>query len=129
MRIALFGGSFDPPHIGHQMACLYVLETYEIDELWMVPCFVHPFDKRMLPFAHRAAMCRLLAEPLGPRVRVSHVEEELSGPSFTLTTVQTLSARHPEHEFFLIISADLLREREHWHGTAKLLSLMHFIVL
>jgi nicotinate-nucleotide adenylyltransferase len=129
MRIALFGGSFDPPHVGHQMACLYVLSTYDVDALWMVPCFRHPFDKRIESFAHRAAMCRAVAEPLGPRVRVSDIEEELGGPSFTLTTVQALSARHPEHEFFLVIGADLLRERERWYGAEELLATVRFIIL
>jgi nicotinate-nucleotide adenylyltransferase len=129
MKIALFGGSFDPPHVAHQMACLYVLQTYDVDELWMVPCYQHPFDKRMAPYAHRVAMCRLAAAPLGPRVLVSTIEEELGGPSYTLTTVRALTARHPEHEFFLTIGADLLRERERWHGAAELLETVRFIVL
>ncbi len=129
MRIALFGGSFDPPHIGHQMACLYVLATFELDELWMVPCYRHPFDKRTAPFEHRVAMCRLAAAPLSPRVQVSTIEEELGGPSYTLTTVQALSARHPQHEFLLVIGADLLRERERWHGAKELLSRVRFIVI
>jgi nicotinate-nucleotide adenylyltransferase len=129
MRIALFGGSFDPPHIGHQMACLYVLETFEVDELWMVPCYRHPFDKRTAPFAHRVAMCRLAAASLSPRVQVSTIEEELGGPSYTLTTVSALTARYPEHEFLLVIGADLLRERERWHGAKELLSRVLFIVI
>lgn len=129
MRIALFGGSFDPPHVGHQMACLYVLSTYDVDAVWMVPCFRHPFDKRIESFSHRAAMCRATTAPLGPRVSVSNIEEELGGPSFTLTTVQALSARHPEHEFYLVIGADLLRERERWYGADELLATVRFIIL
>lgn len=129
MKIALFGGSFDPPHVGHQMACLYVLETYAVDELWMVPCFRHPFDKRTVPYSHRVAMCQEAAQALGPRVRVSTIEEELGGPSYTLTTVQALSARHPEHEFLLVIGTDLLAERERWHKAAELIASVRFIVL
>jgi nicotinate-nucleotide adenylyltransferase len=129
MQIALFGGSFDPPHIGHQFASLYVLETFEVDELWMIPCYRHPFDKRMGAFSHRVAMCRLAAASLGPRVRVSTIEEELGGPSYTLSTVQALATRHPEHEFLLVIGADLLRERERWHGASELLSRVRFIIL
>lgn len=129
MRIALFGGSFDPPHVGHQMACLYVLSTYEVDELWMVPCYRHPFDKRMESFHHRAAMCRATVAPLGSRIRVSTIEEELGGPSFTLTTVQALKARHPKDEFFLVIGADLLRERERWYGATELFNEVRFIII
>lgn len=129
MRIALFGGSFDPPHIGHQMACLYVLETHDIDELWLVPCFQHPFDKRMTEFAHRVAMCRRVAGSLSPRVQVCTIEEELRGPSYTISTVRALSARHPGHQFHVVIGADLLAERPRWHGYAELVERVRFIVL
>ena len=63
-RIALFGGSFNPPHIGHQMACLYVLETSSCKELWMVPTFRHPFDKALAPFEDRFEMCRRASLPI-----------------------------------------------------------------
>lgn len=128
MRIALFGGSFDPPHIGHQLACLYVLETHEVDEVWMLPCAQHPFAKQMSPFAHRVAMCQRAVASL-PRVKVCTIEEERSGPSYTLHTVRALAQRHPEHEFLLVIGADLLREREHWYGAAELCERVRFIVL
>lgn len=128
MRVALFGGSFDPPHIGHQLACLYVLETHDVDEVWMLPCAQHPFAKQMSPFAHRVAMCRLAVSSLS-RVKVCTIEEELSGPSYTLHTVRALSARYPEHEFLLVIGADLLRERERWHGATELCERVRFIVL
>lgn len=129
MRIALFGGSFDPPHIAHQMACLYALETHDLDEVWMVPCFRHPFDKRTQPFHHRVQMCRLAAAGVGPRVRVSTIEEELGGQSYTLVTVKALQARHPEHDFALVIGADLIKERERWYGWPELSRLVPFVVL
>jgi nicotinate-nucleotide adenylyltransferase len=128
MRIALFGGSFDPPHIGHQLACLYVLETHDVDEVWMLPCAQHPFAKQMSPFAHRVAMCRLAVASL-PRVQVCTIEEEREGPSYTLDTVRTLAERYPQHELLLVIGADLLREREGWHGAAELCQRVRFIVL
>ncbi len=129
MRIALFGGSFDPPHVAHQMACLYALSTQDIDQVWMVPCFRHPFDKRSAPFAHRVAMCRLAAAPLGQAVQVNTIEEELDGPSYTLVTVKALMARHPEHAFSLLIGADLLQERQRWHGYPELSRLVPFLVI
>lgn len=128
MRIALFGGSFDPPHIGHQLACQYVLSTHAVDEVWMLPCAQHPFAKQMAPFAHRAAMCRLASAHL-TGVRVCTIEGELPGPSYTLNTVRALSERHPEHEFLLVIGADLLHERERWHGAVELCERVRFIVL
>lgn len=129
MRVALFGGSFDPPHVAHQMACLYVLATREVDEIWMLPCFQHPFDKRSAPFSHRVAMCRLAAGLLGDRVRVCTIEEELGGQSYTLRTVRALQARHPEHSFSIIIGADLVKERERWYGWPELSTLVPFVIV
>lgn len=129
MRVALFGGSFDPPHVGHQLACLYVLLTYPVDEVWMIPVFRHAFDKRSVPFAHRVAMCERAAAAIGPAVRVCTIEQELVGPSYTLLTVQALRKRHPEHDFALVIGADLIKERERWYGWPELAQLVPFLVL
>jgi len=66
MRVAIYGGSFNPPHVAHQLAALYVLETQPVDELWFVPCFKHPFEKALESFEDRLEMCRRAAAPLGP---------------------------------------------------------------
>jgi nicotinate-nucleotide adenylyltransferase len=129
MRVALFGGSFNPPHLGHQLLAMSVLETRPIDELWFVPCFKHPFEKSLAPFAHRLAMCRLAATPLGPRVQVSTIEEQLGGESRTLLTVKALQASHPGTEFQLVIGADLQDEVSTWYGAEELRRLVSFIVI
>ena len=129
MRIALFGGSFNPPHVGHQMAALYVLETAPVDELWFVPAFRHPFDKPLGPFPDRLRMCELAAAALGPRARVSDIEASLGGASRTLRTVQTLMARHPDDAFSLVIGADLVEQVDTWHGADELRSLISFLVV
>jgi nicotinate-nucleotide adenylyltransferase len=130
MRVAIYGGSFNPPHVAHQLAMTCVLATARprVDELWMVPTFKHPFDKQLAPFADRVRMCELAAQPFA-RVRVSRIEEELGGESYTLTTVKALRARHPEHELALVIGADLVGERERWHGWRELEALVPFIVV
>jgi nicotinate-nucleotide adenylyltransferase len=130
MRVAIFGGSFNPPHVAHQLAMTCVLATARprVDELWMVPTFKHPFDKQLAPFDDRVRMCELAARPFGA-VRVSRVEEELGGESFTLHTIKALRARHPEAELALVIGADLVAERERWHGWRELEALVPFIVV
>ena len=45
LRVGLLGGSFNPPHVAHQLAAIYVLETQGVDAIWFVPAFLHPFDK------------------------------------------------------------------------------------
>jgi nicotinate-nucleotide adenylyltransferase len=129
MRIALFGGSFNPPHVGHQMAALYVLETAAVDALWFVPAFRHPCDKPLADFDDRMRMCELAAAALGPRARVSDIERELGGPSRTLRTVQTVMQRHPADHFSLIIGADLIGEVDTWTGAAELRRLISFVVV
>jgi nicotinate-nucleotide adenylyltransferase len=115
-RVALYGGSFNPPHVAHQMAALLVLETQEVDQLWVVPTFRHPFSKDLQPFEHRLAMCELAFAPIGPRARVSRIEEELNRPaSRTLDTIEALRERHPGFGFRLVVGADILGETDKWH--------------
>jgi nicotinate-nucleotide adenylyltransferase len=128
MRVAIYGGSFNPPHLAHQLAITCVLATARVDELWMVPTFKHPFDKQLAPFSDRARMCELAAAPF-QRVRVSRIEEELGGDSYTLRTIQTLRQRHPDHRWALVIGADLVAERERWHGWSELKDLIEFVVI
>lgn len=119
--IAFFGGSFNPPHVAHQMVCLYLLETQPIDRVFVVPTYRHPFDKPLASFADRLEMCRLAMEPLFPRVVVSDVEGGLGqGPSVTIRTLEALAARHPDARFRLVIGADLLSERGKWHRWADI---------
>ena len=130
MRVALFGGSFNPPHVGHQLVALYVLETAAVDELWFVPCWRHPFDKALEPFADRLRMCEMAAAALGPRARVSDIEAQLGGEeSPTLLTIKGLQARHPEHEFVLVIGADLEPELPSWYGAEELRRSVRLLVV
>jgi nicotinate-nucleotide adenylyltransferase len=129
MRVALFGGSFNPPHVGHQLVALYVLETAAVDGLWLLPAFQHPFEKPLAPFADRLRMCQLAAAALGPRVTVSDVEARLGGASRTLRTVEALISAHPEHSFSLVIGSDLKREVGSWYGSAELAQLVPFVVV
>jgi nicotinate-nucleotide adenylyltransferase len=120
LRTALFGGSFNPPHAAHQLVALYVLETCELDELWFVPTFAHPFHKTLADYDHRVAMCELAAAPLGSRVRVSRAEAELAArPGFvssrTVELIEVLRAREPSRQFHLVIGADILQETAKWH--------------
>jgi len=121
MKVAFFGGSFNPPHVAHQLVALYVLETTDVDELWLVPCWQHPFDKTLAPYEHRLRMCQLAVAALGPRARASDIEGRLGGESHTLRTLKALRAEHPTHELSLVIGADIEPELPSWYGAAELL--------
>ena len=129
MHVALFGGSFNPPHVGHQLAALYVLETAPVDALWFVPCFQHAFEKALAPFEQRVSMCEALAAALGPRVRVETIEGTLGGASRSLHTVKALQAAYPQNRFSLVIGSDLRAERQTWYGADELMGLVDFLIV
>jgi nicotinate-nucleotide adenylyltransferase len=131
-RVALFGGSFNPPHVAHQMVALYVLETQPVDELWFVPTYTHPFGKDLVAYDHRIAMCELAAAPLGGRVQVSRAEAELAArPGFvasrTLDLVELVAARG--HAPRLVVGADILGEAEHWYRWDDVIAAAPLIVI
>jgi nicotinate-nucleotide adenylyltransferase len=114
--VAIFGGSFNPPHVAHQMAVLWTLETQAVDEVWLVPTFKHAFEKQLAPFEDRLEMCRRAVAPLGARVQVSAIEAELAAEhSYTLHTLEALAQRHPRTSWRLIIGADILPDRGKWY--------------
>jgi nicotinate-nucleotide adenylyltransferase len=129
-RVALFGGSFNPPHVAHQMAMLLLLETEPVDQVWMIPTFEHAFGKPLAPFEDRLEMCRRAAGALGQRVRVSEVEREMGqAPSRSYDTVVELRRRHPATGFRLVVGADILAERDAWYRWDDLVALAPLIVL
>ena len=115
IRLAIFGGSFNPPHLAHQMAALGALEIDAVDEVWLVPTYRHAFGKTLAPFADRVEMCLRMAAPLGPRVTVSTVEAEIGGESRTLHTLERIAELLPGAELRLLIGADILDETGSWY--------------
>lgn len=115
MRVAVYGGSFNPPHIGHALVAAWVRWTDQADAVWLVPAFDHAFGKALVPFERRAAWCDALAETLGPWARTERIEAQLPPPSYTLHTLRALSEAHPEHRFRLVLGADNLPQLDRWH--------------
>jgi nicotinate-nucleotide adenylyltransferase len=117
--IAIYGGSFNPPHVGHAMVAQWVLWTGQATEVWLVPVFRHAFegrhDKVLAPFDVRVDWCRSMARDLGAAVKVSDVESTLPPPSFTIHTLEHLARQHPDCQFRLIIGADSLPHLPAWH--------------
>jgi nicotinate-nucleotide adenylyltransferase len=112
--VGFFGGSFDPPHVGHVLAVAYVLSVHPVEEVRVVPVFRHPFAKRTTPFEDRLEMCRRAFAWL-PGVSVSDVEARLGGESLTLRTLEALSAEDPEIDLRLIIGSDVVADLPKWH--------------
>ncbi|MDP2599586.1 MAG: nicotinate-nicotinamide nucleotide adenylyltransferase [Deltaproteobacteria bacterium] len=128
-RIGIFGGSFNPPHIGHAGVCETVLKQKMADEVWVIPCYRHPFEKKLVPFEHRLKMCRLAFEDLGGRVQVLDLEKNMGGKSFTLRTVEYLKKKHPESEFLLILGEDAAKEAKTWYRYDDLRKALSWLVI
>lgn len=126
--VAIYGGSFDPPHVAHTLVCAYVLSAHEVDRVLVVPTLRHPFDKPLAPFDHRLRMCELAFADL-LRVEISDVERALPQPSLTLRTLQALHARMPGVPLRLVIGSDLLRETSSWHAFEEVAALAPPIVV
>ena len=121
-QVAVFGGSFNPPHIAHVLAAAWALASVPLARLLVVPTYRHPFQKAMAPYEHRLRLCELaFAELRG--VEVSRIEAELGGESLTLRTLEELQRRLPGVRLRLVIGSDLLAETSKWHAFDRVAAL------
>jgi nicotinate-nucleotide adenylyltransferase len=119
ISVGLFGGSFNPPHLGHVLSIAYLLGMELVERVVAVPVFAHALGKTLAPFPERVAMARLAFEWL-PRVAVSDIEQRLATPSRTLETIKALSAEHPDWDLRLVVGSDILGELHQWHAFAEI---------
>lgn len=130
-EIALLGGSFNPPHVGHAMAAWWVLATQAVEEAWLLPSFVHPFGKPLAPWEDRIRMCELaIASIRGARVCTAEAElaeDPLVGR--TLRTLEHLIEGHPGCRFALVIGTDILPETSRWYRFDRVKELARIIVV
>jgi nicotinate-nucleotide adenylyltransferase len=122
-RVALYGGSFDPPHMAHVLIATWVLCRGEVDEVWLLPVKGHAFGKALRPFEVRCRMVAAAVEHLGPQVRVEPIEDTLPVPSYTIDTVRALLAREPL-ELTLVLGSDEHAKRHQWKAWDELEALV-----
>ncbi|MCA9682585.1 MAG: DUF2520 domain-containing protein [Myxococcales bacterium] len=122
--LAVLGGSFNPPHLGHALLPRYLLASGVADRVLVAPCADHPLGKRLTAFPRRMSWTRLAlgSELDGDLVEVSPIEAELAAardgrPSYTLELLEALEARHPDERIRLVVGSDITRsgETDRWH--------------
>ncbi len=128
-RVGIFGGSFDPPHMGHVEICRYLLDHNDVDEIWVVPCFKHPFMKAMAPFEDRLMMCRFAFGQFGNKVKVMDVEKRLGDISYSLRTVEHLQGENPDIKFSLIMGSDTAKDTSSWKDAEKIRGIVPFLTV
>lgn len=129
-RVALLGGSFNPPHVAHLMVAYWTLATQDVREVWLLPSFRHPFGKELAPFDDRVRMCELAVR--GVRgVAVCTAERELADDPLvgkTVRTLEHLAAKHPGLDFALVVGADILPDTPKWYRWQRVTELARVIV-
>lgn len=129
MEIALLGGSFNPPHIGHLMGALYLRATLGCDEVWLLPSFNHPFGKPLAPFEDRAALCEAMALDVGPWLKVNRAESQIGGEGRTIELLEWLLPRNPGVKFRWVIGSDILADLPKWKSWDRIEQLVQITVL
>ncbi len=114
-RVGVFGGTFDPPHVGHSIVAAEVAEAVALDRVLWVPARIPPHKqgRRITPPAVRR---RMVEAAIGddPRFALCDVELEREGVSYTVDTLRSLRASHPGWSLFLILGPDLLAGFASW---------------
>ena len=131
MRIGLFGGTFNPVHIGHLRAALEVKEGFLLDEVILIPAALPPHKRsgEVVDAADRLHMLKL-ALPEVSGLKLSDIELKRSGPSYTIDTVQHFKRKLPDQSLiYLIIGMDAFLEIDTWKSYEELLSQIPFIII
>ncbi len=131
MRIGIFGGAFDPPHLGHEKAVLAFLEKAQLDLLYVIPSGKPPHkvisggaeDADRLEMSGRAFL------PLSDKIRVSDREVLDQGTCYSYLTVERIRARHPDSEVFLFIGTDQFLVFETWRRFEYILEMCTLCVM
>jgi len=124
VRLGIFGGSFDPVHLGHLLLAEYCREAVGLDRVWFVPAAQPPHKqtRELSPAEHRVEMLKLAIAGHQP-FEVSLVEIERGGVSYTWETLHALKQERPHDELFLLIGADTLIDLPNWRKPETVLEL------
>ncbi|MCX7722841.1 MAG: nicotinate (nicotinamide) nucleotide adenylyltransferase [Verrucomicrobiae bacterium] len=130
LRIGLFGGSFDPVHLGHLLVAQAACEELQLDKLFFIPAAQSPF-KPERALAPGPARLRLLRLALAGNTMCAVDDQELKrgGISFTIDTVLEYRRRYPEAKLFYLIGADHVCSLPGWHRADELAQLVEFVVM
>ena len=129
MKIGIFGGSFNPIHLGHTALAGYICNLGLVDEVWLMVTPRNPFKMldNMLPEDIRLHLAELAVKDF-PHVRVSDFEFHLNRPSYTFVTLEKLSNSFPRHSFSLIIGEDNWLKFSSWRNSDEILARYPVIV-
>jgi nicotinate-nucleotide adenylyltransferase len=125
MKIAVLGGSFDPPHLGHLFIATQVKELLKLDQVWLMPAYHHPFQRKLSPVEIRFEMTKLLENE---SIRVSDFEIKYNPTSFTIDTLKALEKERPEDTFYWITGSDQLESFKNYKDWEEIVKTQNLII-
>ena len=127
MKIGIYGGTFNPPHLGHQAAAETAVKVLGLDKLILIPAAVPPH--KQLPEhtpdnRHRVEMTLKMADAMNMPgvVEVSDMEMKREGKSYTSDTLRIIKERYPDAELWLLMGTDMFLTFQTWHAPEEILS-------
>lgn len=126
MKIGIYGGTFNPPHLGHMAAAKAAVAALKLDKLLLIPAAIPPH--KALPSdtpapEHRLAMVEKWADGMGAGAEVSALELEREGKSYTSDTLRAIRQTYPDAELWLLMGTDMFLTLHLWHEPEVILSL------
>lgn len=129
MKIAILGGSFDPPHLGHIFMARQIKETFGMDEVWLMPLFKQGFDrffeKKLSSYEDRFEMVKLLEDDF---IKASTFEKDENPSSRTIETLEKLIKKYPNDEFFWVMGTDQLINIQKYFEWEKIIKNHNLII-
>jgi nicotinate-nucleotide adenylyltransferase len=130
MRIGIFGGTFDPIHMGHLILAEQCRDQASLDQVWFMPS-AHPPHKADKPVTRFEQRCEMLELAIAGHTafRIERIEKDLPPPSYTAKTLVELSQRHAGDEFFLLMGSDQLPDLPGWHEPHQVIERAGLVVV
>ncbi|OYW20904.1 MAG: nicotinic acid mononucleotide adenylyltransferase [Planctomycetales bacterium 12-60-4] len=130
MRIGFFGGTFDPVHLGHLVLAEQCREQAKLDEVWFAPAAMPPHKTRqdITDGLHRLKMLEY-AIAGHEHFRVTSIELDRTGPSFTVDTLTVLKEQHAHVDWSLMIGADSLRDFHSWREPERIVEMARIVAV
>jgi len=127
-RLGIFGGTFDPPHLGHLILASEIRNQLKLDRLlWVLtPIPPHKLDRSITPLEHRLAMVNLAIDD-SPHFELSRIEIDREGPHYAIDTLELLKEENPDTDLIYVMGGDSLRDFLTWHRPADIVAACHEI--
>jgi nicotinate-nucleotide adenylyltransferase len=134
-RVGIYGGTFDPIHVGHLHVITQLIEKDLVDQLLVIPAG-DPLLRQHAPIAtgqQRRTMCQLamadLPADVAAKVQVNPIEILRTGPSYAIDTVEAVAQNYPGDTIVLVIGQDAAEKLEQWHRIDELRGMVEFLII